>query len=351
MQQPPGYVDPLHPSYVCKLHKSLYGPKQAPRAWFERFTSHLLHLGFTTSMVDKSLFIFHSSGTIIYLLLYVDDIIVTGNNSSKISSLITALNQVFELKDLGPLSYLLGIQIFHTKYGITLTQSKYASDVLHRFNMANSKLVKTPCCPSSRLVLYSGVALSDPTAYKSMVGALQYLTFTRPDLAFNVHQLCQFMSKPTFVHLEVAKRVLRYIRGTLHHGICLSPGPLILTAFSDADWAGDPTDRRSTTGLLVFLGPNPISWSAKKQNTMSRSSTEAEYRALAISAAELSWLRILFKELKIFLPYVPVIWCDNISAIALSRILSFIPGLSIWRLIITLFVKKFFAKILMLVLY
>ena len=217
--------------------------------------------------------------------------------------------------------------------------------------MANSKLVKTPCCPSSRLVLYSGVALSDPTAYKSMVGALQYLTFTRPDLAFNVHQLYQFMSKPTFVHLEVAKRVLRYIRGTLHHGICLSPGPLILTAFSDADWAGDPTDRRSTTGLLVFLGPNPISWSAKKQNTMSRSSTEAEYRALAISAAELSWLRILFKELKIFLPYVPVIWCDNIFAIALSRILSFIPGLSIWRLIITLFVKKFFAKILVLVLY
>ena len=151
----------------------------------------------------------------------------------------------------------------------------------------------------------------------------QYLTFTRPDLAFSVHQLCQFISKPTSVHLEATKRVLRYLRGTLHHGICFSPGPLSLTAFSDADWAGDPTDRRFTTGLLVFLGPNPISWSAKKQPTVSCSSTEAEYRALATTAAELSWLRILFKELRIFLPYVPVLWCDNVSAIAFSANLVF----------------------------
>ena len=111
---------------------------------------------------------------------------------------------MFELKDLGPLSYFLGIQISHTQYGISLTQSKYASDVLHRFNMENSKAVKTPCCSSSRLVPISGVPLSDPTMYRSMVGALQYLTFTRPDLTFSVHQLCQFMSKPTLVHLEVA---------------------------------------------------------------------------------------------------------------------------------------------------
>ena len=122
------------------------------------------------------------------------------------------------------------------------------------------------------------------------------------------------MSKPIFAHLEAAKRVLRYIKGTLHHGICFSPSALTLTAFSNVDWAGDPTNRHSTTGLLVFLGPNPISLSAKKQNTMSRSFTEVEYRALATSAVELSWLWILFKELKIFLPYIPVIWCDNFSA-------------------------------------
>ena len=102
MQQPPGYVDSLHPSYVCKLHKSLYGLKQAPRAWFERFTFHLLHLGFTASLADSSLFIFQSSSTIVYLLLYVDDIIVTGNSASQVAHLITTLSQVFELKDLGP---------------------------------------------------------------------------------------------------------------------------------------------------------------------------------------------------------------------------------------------------------
>ena len=274
-----------------------------------------------TSLVDNSLFIFQSSGTIIYLLLYVDDIIVIGNNSSQVALLITTittLSQMFELKDLGPLHYFLGIQISYSKHGITLTQTKYAFDVLHRFNMENSKPVKTPCCSSSRLVPHSGVALFDPIVYRSMVGALQYFTFTRPDLAFSVHQLCQFMSKHTSVHLEATKPVLRYLRGTLHHGIFFSPGPLTLTVFSDVDWAGDHTDRHSTIGLLVFLGPNPISWSTKKQNTVSRSSTEAKNRALDTSTAELSWLHILFKELKLFLPYVPVIWCDNVSAIALS---------------------------------
>ena len=143
------------------------------------------------------------------------------------------------------------------------------------------------------------------------------MTFTRPDLAFSVHQLCQFMSNPTTLHLEAAKRVLRYLRGTLYHGISFSSGPLTLTAFSNADWVEDLFDRRFTIGLLVFLGPSPISWSSKKQTTVTRSSIEAEYRALATTAAKVSWLRILFKELRIFLSHVPVLWCDNASTIAL----------------------------------
>lgn len=126
-------------------------------------------------------------------------------------------------------------------------------------------------------------------------------------MAFNVHQLCQFMRKHTSVHLEATKRVLRYIEGTLHHGISFSPGPLTLTAFFDVDWVGNPTNKRSTIGLLVFLGPNPISWSTKKKNIVSCSFTKVEYRGLATFAAELSWLHILFKEPKIFLSYVPVI--------------------------------------------
>ena len=288
MQQPQGYVHPSKPHYVCKLLKSLYGLKQAPRAWFERFTSQLLHLGFVASLADSSLLVYQSGSTILYLLLYVDDIIITGNASNQITYLISALSATFDLKDLGPLNYFLGIQITPTKYGLTLSQTKYASDVLHRFNMHNSKPTKTPCYPATRLTPDSGMPLSDPSTYRSMVGALQYLTFTRPNLAFSVHQLCQLMQFPTTAHLEAAKRVLRYVKGTLSHGIYFSRGPLTLTAFTDADWAGDPFDRKSTTGFMVFLGSNPISWSSKKQSTVSRSSIETEYCALATTAAELS---------------------------------------------------------------
>ena len=195
--------------------------------------------------------------------------------------------------------------------------------MLHRFNIENSKPTKTPSCPFIRLVPHDEVTLFDPTQYRSMVGALQYLTFTRPNIAFSVHQLCQFMSYLTTTHLKVAKCVLRYIRGTLNFGISFTPGLLTLTTFLDSDWAGDPTDRRSTTSLVIFLGPNSISWSAKKQSNISRSSTKVEYHTLATTVVELAWLRTLFKELHIYLSRIPVIWCDNISAIALSTNLVF----------------------------
>ena len=126
------------------------------------------------------------------------------------------------------------------------------------------------------------------------------------------------MHTPTTSHLEAAKRVLHYVRGTLHFGIHFAPGPLTFSAFSDADWAGDPTDRKSTIGMVIFLGSSPISWSSKKQSTVSRFSTEAEYHALASTAAELAWLRTLFKDLKLFLPHIPVLWCDNNSALAMA---------------------------------
>lgn len=130
--------------------------------------------------------------------------------------------------------------------------------------------------------------------------------------------MCQFLHHPTTIRLEAAQRVLRYVKGTLHQGIFLSPGPLSLSAFIAADWAGDPCDRKSIAGFIVFLESNPISWSSKKQTTVSRSSLEAEYRALATIAAEMHWLRTLFKDLHLPLPYIPTLWCDNASAIALN---------------------------------
>ena len=144
------------------------------------------------------------------------------------------------------------------------------------------------------------------------------MTFTRPDLSFAVHQVCQYMASPTSFHLMAAKRILRYLKGTLYLGLSFTPGPLTLSTFTDADWAGDPDDRRSTSGVLVYFGPNPITWSAKKQLTMSRYSSKSEYRALALASAELCWLRTLLKDLGVFISEAPILWCDNIFALAIA---------------------------------
>jgi hypothetical protein len=296
MSQPQGFVDPQHPHYVCKLHKSIYGLKQAPRAWFERFTGQLLQFGFVASTADSSLFICKTKTTIAYLLLYVDDIVLTSNTPTFLDQLIHHLNSVFELKDLGSLNYFLGIQVTRDSTGLHLSQAKYATTLLHKHNMFHTKPISTLCTPNTRLSLHDGTKLSDPHVYRSLVGALHYLTFTRPDLSFAVHQVCQYMASPTSVHLMAAKRILRYLKGTLHLGISFKPGPLTLSTFTDADWVGDQDDRRSISGLLVFLGPNPITWSAKKQLTVSRSSTELEYRALTLASAELCWFRTLLKD-------------------------------------------------------
>uniref|UniRef100_A0A2N9HE34 Integrase catalytic domain-containing protein n=1 Tax=Fagus sylvatica TaxID=28930 RepID=A0A2N9HE34_FAGSY len=323
MAQPPGYIDPTHPSHVCRLQKSIYGLKQAPRAWFESFTSQLLHLGFIASTADSSLFIYTNNTVIAYLLLYVDDIVLTSNTPAYLDHLITQLSTVFDLKDLGSLHYFLGLQVTRDSSGLYLNQAKYANDLLKKHNMLDSKPAKSPSCPNTRLSLHEGDPLSDPHGYRSLVGALHYLTFTRLDISFSVHQVCQYMSAPTTIHLAAAKRILRYLRGTLHHGIAFTPGPLQLSAYTDADWAGDPDDRRSTFGYLVYLGSNPITWSAKKQPTVSRSSTESEYRALAIASAELYWIRTLLKDLGIYLSQTPILWCDNIFALAIASNLVF----------------------------
>jgi hypothetical protein len=318
MTQPQGYIDSVHPNYVCRLHKSIYGLKQAPRAWFESFTSQLLHLGFTASTADSSLFIYKTHTVIAYLLLYVDDIVLTSNTPSFLDHLIQQLSTVFDLKDLGNLHYFLGLQVSRTATSLFIRQTKYAQDLLKRHNMLDCKAAPSPCCPNTRLSLHDGDPLPDPHGYRSMVGALHYLTFTRPDISFAVHQVCQYMSAPTSTHLAAAKRVLRYIRGTLHHGIEFTPGPLTLSAYTDADWAGDPDDRRSTSGFLIYLGSNAITWSAKKQPTVSRSSTESEYRALAFASAELCWIRTLLKDLGIYIHDPPILWCDNVSALAIA---------------------------------
>ncbi|XP_030945775.1 uncharacterized protein LOC115970250 [Quercus lobata] len=267
---------------------------------------------------DGNLFIYNHDSHLVCLLLYVDDIIVTGNHAAFLTSLLVVLGTDFDLKDLGRLHYFLGLQIDYTPSGLFVHQTKYTLDLLNKFSMSGCKPCKTPCSPNAHLLANDSPLLHDPTFYRSLVGALQYLTFTRPDISFAVQQACQFMSSPTSNHLQAAKRILRYLQGSIHQGLAFTPGPLTLSAYSDADWAGDPMDKKSISGILVFLGHSPITWSAKKQSTVSRSSTEAEYRALASCAAELCWIRMLLKDFGVFLSDPPVLWCDNVSALAIA---------------------------------
>ena len=285
--------------------------KKAPRAWFERFTSYLLTLGFITSIADASLFILHQSSLTVYLLLYVDDIIIIGNDSSAITTIIFQLSIAFELKDLGPLWYFLGLQIDCTTGGFFVHQRKYLIDLLTKFHMLDSKATPTPIVVTPVLTPSDDDVVPNPTTYRSLVGALQYATFTRPDIRFAVNRVCQFMHKPTSTHFVAAKRILRFLKGTLDKGVLFQSSPLTLTAFTDVDWAGDPSDRKSTSGITVFLGHNLITWVLKKQHIVSRSSTEAEYRSLATGAAELAWLRQDLCDLGLYLASASVIWCES----------------------------------------
>lgn len=182
MKQPPGYEDKLKPNYICKLDKALYGLKQAPRAWYSRLISKLQALGFVPSKADISLFFFNKGKHRIFVLVYVDDIIVASSSQEATNALIKDLEQEFALKDLGDLHYFLGIEVSRQKNGLVLTQERYASEILQRVGMTKCKPADTPLSTSEKLVLDSGSRLGpdDSTKYRSIVGALQYLTLIDP---------------------------------------------------------------------------------------------------------------------------------------------------------------------------
>ena len=188
----PWYEKHSSSHYICKLDKAIYGLKQAPRAWYSRLSSKLQALGFSSSKADTSLFIYHKNGIVIFLLIYVDDIIVASSSPEAVQALLRDLRTEFALKDLGELNYFLGIEAKKIKDGIVMSQEKYASDIIKRAGMINCKSLNTPLSVSEKLSIESGVKLGaeDSTRFKSIVGALQYLTLTRPDLSFPVNKVC-----------------------------------------------------------------------------------------------------------------------------------------------------------------
>ncbi|GJU33044.1 ribonuclease H-like domain-containing protein [Tanacetum coccineum] len=253
-----------------------------------------------------------------YLLLYVDDIILTAFSTSLLQRIISLLHAEFAIADLGPLNYFLGISPKRTTSGIFLSQMKYATEILEQAHMLNCNPCRTLIDTEKKLEL-EGSPVTDPTLYRSLAGSLQYLTFTRPDLSYAVQQLCLYMHDPRELHLNAMIRVLCYLRRTTYLGLQLFRSTTSqLIAYSDADWAGCPATRRSTSGYSIFLGENLLTWSFKRQDTLSRSSAEAEYRGVANAVAETSWIRNLLRKLHTTLFTATLVYCDNVSAVYMS---------------------------------
>ncbi|KAK9137599.1 hypothetical protein Sjap_008193 [Stephania japonica] len=319
MHQPLGYRDRTRPDYVCLLRKSLYGLKQAPRAWYKRFADFVKSVGFTNSRCDNSLFVYSKGSSMTYILLYVDDIILTASSHALRCSIMDLLSSEFAMKDLGPLNYFLGIAVTRQKGGMFLSQCKYAEEIIARAGMSSCNPSATPVNTQPKVGATSSTVFDDPTLYRSLAGALQYLTFTRPDISYAVQQVCLHMHDPRVDHMSALKRIIRYVQGTLDHGLHLYPSSFSdMVSYTDADWGGCPDTRRSTSGYCVFLGDNLVSWSSKRQPTLSRSSAEAEYRGVANAVSETCWLRNLLLELHCPIQKATLVYCDNVSAIYLS---------------------------------
>ncbi|CAN6684987.1 unnamed protein product [Malus baccata var. baccata] len=243
----------------------------------------------------------------VFILVYVDDIIVTGPSTSACQQVITRLSSMFPIKDLSDLHYFLGIEVKRSSKGIYISQTKYILDLLKKTHMDGAKPCATPLSTSK--LDHSSPLLDNAAQYRSLVGALQYLTWTRLDLSFTVNLVCQYMHSPRQSH------------GSIDLGLWFSKSssPPSITAFSDADWAGCPLDRKSTGGFCIFLGSSLISWRAKKQPTVARSSTKTEYRSLANIASELTWICKLLVDIAYKSPSAPQLWCDNISSLSLAK--------------------------------
>ena len=331
MVQPEGTTCPGSKDKVCRLLKSLYGLKQSGRSWYETLDKKLLREGMKKCKAEPCIYYRQTERTIIILLVYVDDLILISSNQEGIEYTKTMLKRNFEMKDLGELNYILGIQIKKQPDGsITLNQSKYILEILEEFGMDQCRPVSTPLDPKQPLSKADSPTTEEEKKamkdlpYRRLIGKLMYLAqATRPDLAFVVSKLGQFAANPGKAHWAAGKRVLRYLRGTVQKELVIRKGRDEIVGLSDSDWAGSTDDRRSTTGFLIQLGETPIIWKSSKQNSVALSTMEAEFVALASCCIEMSWLTYILSELNYATVGDPVIKCDNQSAI------SFVKGNSV----------------------
>lgn len=262
MEIPSGLETRSNINKVCKLKKSLYGLKQSPQAWFDRFTKAVKRNGFSQCQSDHTLFVKHSlEGKVAIIIVYVDDIILTGDHEEELCKLKNFLAKEFELKNLGNLKYFLGMEIARSKKGIAVSQRKYVLDLLKETGMLGCKPAETPMDHTIKLGRKEGSVPVDKGRYQRLVGKLIYLSRTRPDIGFSVSVVSQFMNDPTKEHVDAVYRILRYLKMTPGKGLYFNrTANRDIELYTDADYAGSVTDRRSTSGYCTYVWGNLVTW-------------------------------------------------------------------------------------------
>ncbi|KAM2065116.1 hypothetical protein EV1_027912 [Malus domestica] len=320
IQQPSGYEIKGHENKVLKLKKALYGLKQAPRAWNSPIDKYFQENNFTKCPHEHALYVKVKDEDILIVCLYVDDLIFTGSDPSIFEEFKRVMTKEFEMTDIGLMAYYLGIEVKQNEEGIFISQESYVKEILKKFKMDDCKPISTPMECGVKLTKHDEGERVDPTFFKSLVGSLRYLTCTRPDILYAVGLVSRYMENPTTTHLKTAKRIIRYLKGTVNFGLLYSSSSNYkLVGYSDSDWAGDSDDRKSTTGFVFFMGDTAFTWMSKKQQIVTLSTCEAEYVAATSCVCHAIWLRNLLKELSTPQEGPTEIYVDNKSAIALAK--------------------------------
>ena len=319
--QPEGFAIKGKEHLVCKLQKSLYGLKQSPKCWNNQLDNYLKSLNFKQSDIDSCIYTCGNDNNLTIIAVYVDDILIAGHSVESINNIKIDLANRYKMKDLGKLSYFLGVNVSQDN-DIFINQASYTKLLLEKFDFINAKPVSTPGDVSNiHEPANENSELFDIVKYQSAIGSLLYLsTKTRPDITFAVCNLAKFCSQPTTKHWSAIKRIFRYLKGTINFGIkyCKADTSKCI-GFSDADWAGDKTDRRSTSGYCFKIGSGLVSWRSNKQSCVALSTAEAEYVALSAAAQEAVWIKNLLNELNFHDKSPITLYEDNQSAICLTK--------------------------------
>lgn len=319
--QPEGFVKKDREQMVYKLIKALYGLRQAPRAWYAKLNKCLEELGFARCPYEHAVYTKKIGEETLIVAVYVDDLLITGTQKSIIEQFKKQMNEVFKMSDLGLLSHYLGIEVKQSPGCIELRQTAYAKKILEKAGLGDCNPTRFPMDPKEIITKDEGGKSVDVTHFKSIVGGLRYLVHTRPDIAFSVGIISRFMETPTSVHLNAAKRIMRYVKGTLDYGLTYAEGSgnNLLTGYSDSDLAGHVDDRKSTGGMAFYLNESLITWVSQKQRCVALSSCEAEFMAATAAACQAIWLKNLLAEVTGKNGGPVVLHIDNKSAIDLAK--------------------------------